>query len=307
LDKLSNDQMKKIAGIYMKEIGFEKQPYLVYRHNDAGHPHCHIVSTHVRRDGSPIELYNIGRNQSEKARQKIEAEFGLVTTEMKKQLRQQKQQLNGVLPIQYGKHPITPAMSRILEQAMTRFKCASFQDFNDLLSLYNMAAYRGREDSQLYKNGGILYRALDEHGRYIGRPLKASYFDCQPTLARLEQQFAHNQSLKQKWHARIKLRVENTLFFYPDDLHSVIVDLKTDKNIHLTLYSDKSGNVTNVTFLDFDSGCIYRNSELGEKCNNAAFQKLKEMQLIAKERLRQQEIQQQSQQQTHRLRYRHSF
>src|SRR5271169_5167501 len=34
-DKLSNDQMKKIAGLYMKEIGFAHQPYLVYRHNDA--------------------------------------------------------------------------------------------------------------------------------------------------------------------------------------------------------------------------------------------------------------------------------
>ena len=73
LDKLSNEQMQQIAKRYMKEIGFERQPYLVYRHYDAGHPHCHIVTTHVRPDGSPIEQYNIGRNQSEKARLSIEA------------------------------------------------------------------------------------------------------------------------------------------------------------------------------------------------------------------------------------------
>ncbi|HWK03303.1 MAG TPA: relaxase/mobilization nuclease domain-containing protein, partial [Puia sp.] len=50
LDKLSNEQMQQIAKRYMKEIGFERQPYLVYRHHDAGHPHCHIVTTHVRPD-----------------------------------------------------------------------------------------------------------------------------------------------------------------------------------------------------------------------------------------------------------------
>ncbi len=55
-DELSNGQMRQIATLYMKEIGFERQPYLVYRHHDAGHPHCHIVTTHIRRDGSPLDL-----------------------------------------------------------------------------------------------------------------------------------------------------------------------------------------------------------------------------------------------------------
>jgi len=95
-DNLTNDRMKQIAKTYMREIGFEQQPYLVYRHLDAGHPHCHIVTTHVRKDGTPIELYNIGRNQSEAARQRIEAEFRLVTAEMKQKLKQQKQQVHGI-------------------------------------------------------------------------------------------------------------------------------------------------------------------------------------------------------------------
>jgi type IV secretory pathway VirD2 relaxase len=101
-DKLSNDQMKKIAVQYMKDIGFGRQPYVVYRHYDAGHPHCHIVTTHIRRDGSPIELFNIGRNQSEKARQRIETEYGLITAEMKKQAWQERQKIDGIQRITYG-------------------------------------------------------------------------------------------------------------------------------------------------------------------------------------------------------------
>ncbi len=76
--------MKDIASQYMQKIGFGKQPYLVYRHNDAGHPHIHIVSTNIQKDGSRISLHNLGRNQSETARKEIEKEFGLVKAENRK-------------------------------------------------------------------------------------------------------------------------------------------------------------------------------------------------------------------------------
>jgi hypothetical protein len=122
--------MKKIARLYMKEIGFERQPYLVYRHVDAGHPHCHIVTTHIGRDGSPIEQYNIGRNQSEKARQLIEAEFGLVTAEMKKEISQQKQQINGVPKIIYGQGSTTRSMVRVLEYVTEHFMYTSLEEMN---------------------------------------------------------------------------------------------------------------------------------------------------------------------------------
>src|SRR5215831_3277105 len=44
-DKLAKQDLKVIASTYMKSIGFSNQPYLVYQHHDAGHPHIHIVTT----------------------------------------------------------------------------------------------------------------------------------------------------------------------------------------------------------------------------------------------------------------------
>jgi hypothetical protein len=38
-EKLSVGKLVEIAKMYMKRIGFEEQPYLVYKHEDAGHPH----------------------------------------------------------------------------------------------------------------------------------------------------------------------------------------------------------------------------------------------------------------------------
>ena len=74
-DQLTNDRMREIVHSYMHEIGFIKQPWVAWRHHDAGHPHCHIVATHVQWSGDPIDLYNIGQNQSERARLKIKGIF----------------------------------------------------------------------------------------------------------------------------------------------------------------------------------------------------------------------------------------
>src|SRR6266498_1042882 len=82
-EKLSNDKLKEIAALYMNKIGFGEQPYLVYQHFDAGHPHVHIVSTTIRSDGTRINTHNIGRNQSEKARKEIEQMYKLVRAEIK--------------------------------------------------------------------------------------------------------------------------------------------------------------------------------------------------------------------------------
>lgn len=74
----STQKLNLIAAAYMDRIGFGEQPYLIYQHHDAGHPHIHIVSTTIRSDGSRIPTHNIGRNVSEPARKEIEEIFALV-------------------------------------------------------------------------------------------------------------------------------------------------------------------------------------------------------------------------------------
>ena len=71
----SKEKLMEIADTYMHKIGFGNQPYLVYQHQDAGHPHIHIVSIKVKADGRRIDMQNIGRNQSETARKEIENMF----------------------------------------------------------------------------------------------------------------------------------------------------------------------------------------------------------------------------------------
>src|SRR5579875_397500 len=57
-DELNGEKVKRIANNYMQQIGFGEQPFLVYQHHDAGHPHLHIVTTNIRCNASRIPLHN---------------------------------------------------------------------------------------------------------------------------------------------------------------------------------------------------------------------------------------------------------
>lgn len=86
-EKFSAEKLKEISDEYLQKTGFANQPYLLYQHNDSGHPHVHIVTTNIKSDGKRIELHNLGKNQSKKARKEIEIQYGLIKAEdMKKQL-----------------------------------------------------------------------------------------------------------------------------------------------------------------------------------------------------------------------------
>ena len=58
-ENLAAEKLKEIADAYIEKIGFSGQPFLVYEHQDAGHPHLHIVTTNIRRDGKRISLHNL--------------------------------------------------------------------------------------------------------------------------------------------------------------------------------------------------------------------------------------------------------
>ena len=80
----STEKLLAIAETYMDRIGFGNQPYLVYQHHDAGHPHIHLVTTNIEADGKRIDLHHLAIRKSESARKAIEKEFGLVRAEAQK-------------------------------------------------------------------------------------------------------------------------------------------------------------------------------------------------------------------------------
>jgi len=94
--------------------------------------------------------------------------------------------------VQYGKMETKRAINIVLRTVLDSYKYSSLPELNALLKLYNVSADRGTEDSRMYRNNGLMYRVLDEHGNKVGSPIKASQFFMKPTLKKLEENFKKN-------------------------------------------------------------------------------------------------------------------
>jgi hypothetical protein len=263
-EKLSEDKLKEISDTYLRKIGFANQPYLLYQHHDAGHPHVHIVTTNIKADGRRIELHNLGKIQSEKARKEIENDYGLVKADsLKTKPYELKSAYNQ--KVQYGRSDSRRAIANVLNGVLTTYKYTSIAELNAVLKQYNVLADQGSEGSRVHKNHGLFYRILDEKGNTIGVPIKASSFYNKPTLKYLEERFAANDTARQPHKARTKNAIDLALLKQPKkSLHNLVASLEKE-GIKAVLRQNKEGVIYGLTYVDHRTKCVFNGSDLGKQ------------------------------------------
>lgn len=270
-EKLSEQKLKQIAKDYMRKIGFAEQPYLIYKHEDAGHPHIHIVSTTIKADGSRINTHNIGRNQSEKARKEIEAAFGLVRAERQHRLRNVAIKPVEIAKVIYGKSETHRGISNVVSAVFSSYRFCSLPEYNAALKQFNVVADRGKEEGRIYKNRGLVYRVLDANGNKTGVPVKASSVGCKPTLDNLEKKFVANVTAKESLKPFVKAKLDECLSKSPSTVNE-LTELLNQKNIYTLLRQNAEGRLYGITFVDNQNKCVFNGSELGKGYSVAALQ-----------------------------------
>ncbi len=280
----SKERLAEIADTYMEKLGFGRQPYLVYQHYDAGHPHCHIVTNNIQRDGKRIDLHLLGIRKSEPARKEIEEMFGLVKAEGRKQ--KEKFSLNpiDVGRVQYGKGESRKAINSVLNQVLFDYKYSSLPELNAVLNLYNVHADRGSEESRVFKNNGLLYKILDQNSKPIGVPIKASEFYSRPTLKFLEEKFKVNELKKQ--YCKSYLRNSLRQAFFDERITSVerLSERLKDQAIQTILRKSSEGKLYGITFIDFKTQSVINGSTLGKEFSAKGIQVSCAMNILALER-----------------------
>ena len=271
-EKLDQNRLREIADAYMQKIGFGDQPYLVYEHRDAGHPHIHVVSTIIKEDGEPINTHNIGKNVSEPARRQLEDEFGLVKADSHKQKEHFELKPVDTAKVQYGRSETKRAITNVLDTVLPYYNYTSLPELNAVLRHYNVVADQGSEKSRVYKNNGLVYRVLDEQGKMVGVPIKASDLYLKPTMKYLQKRFDKNTPLRAPLKQRIKNAIDLALMKSTvttlEDLQAV---LKKD-NIQLVLRHNKDGSVGGLTLVDHKKKVVFKGSDLHKNYSAAAIQ-----------------------------------
>ncbi|WP_144215314.1 relaxase/mobilization nuclease domain-containing protein [Flavobacterium anhuiense] len=286
----SKEKLIEIADTYMENIGFGKQPYLVYQHHDAGHPHLHLVTNNIQRDGKRIDLHLIGVKKSEPARKKIEELFGLVKAEGRKQKEDFFLKPINVGRVQYGKAESRKAINSVLNKILFDYKYSSLPELNAVLNLYNVHADRGSEESRVFKNNGLLYKILDQNSKPIGVPIKASEFYSRPTLKFLEGKFktneAEKESCKKYVKNAIKLAFSRENIFSPEKLSKIL----EKESINIIFRKSIKGQLYGLTYIDHKTRSVFNGSSLGKEFSAKGIQERCAISILAFERKHQNSI-----------------
>lgn len=270
----SKEKLIEIADTYMEKIGFGKQPYLVYQHHDAGHPHLHLVTNNIQRDGKRIDLHLIGVKKSEPARKDIEELFGLVKAEGRKQKEVFSLKPISVHRVEYGKAESRKAINSVLNKVLFDYKYSSLPELNAVLNLYNVHADRGSEESRVFKNHGLLYKILDQNSKPVGVPIKASEFYSRPTLKFLEGKFKTNDAEKESCKKFVKNAIK--LAFYRENIFSPekLSKILEGESIHMILRKSSEGQIYGITYVDHKTRSVFNGSNLGKEFSAKGIQEI---------------------------------
>ena len=112
-DRIRDDDglMLKIAHDYMKLMGIENTQYIIARHIDREHPHCHIVFNRVDNDGKTISDKNDFR-RNEKVCKMLTAKYRLHFANGKDHIKEER-----LRPYDKVKHEIYKALKEELPKA----------------------------------------------------------------------------------------------------------------------------------------------------------------------------------------------
>ncbi|MBV4359111.1 relaxase/mobilization nuclease domain-containing protein [Pinibacter aurantiacus] len=293
--KLSREFLQKISDEYMQKIGFGNQPYLVYQHHDAGHPHVHIVSTLIKDDGSRIPTHNLGKDISEPARKELEKMYGLVSAD-KKELNQQleKQKVANAQKVQYGKSETKRSITNVLDTVIDQYKYTSLAELNAVLKQYNVMADRGQEEGRIYKNRGLTYRVLDEQGQKTGVPIKASDIYSKPTLDKLEKKFIENEEKREADKKHLKTMIDWSLLKNPHTMDELVKALERER-IAVVLRRNEQRKIYGITYIDHESKAVFNGSDLGkEYASNRMLERLGIEQQQTQDKANQKELRQET-------------
>lgn len=179
-EQIPLETLKQIAEHYLKRIGYDQQPYLVYQHWDAAHPHLHVLSTCIKSSGERID---VGPSLIKRASEQTEQQFNLRPAQSSS-----RRVLSGqALRAEYAKRPTLEALDEVVSQVLPRYSFTSESEMNALLSLYGVRLSIHRSKG---RKKSLRYQMISAEGRPQGVPIKAFDLTLNPNRMYLRKQYS---------------------------------------------------------------------------------------------------------------------
>ena len=258
-EHLDDKSFHEISREYMRQMGYEEQPYVVVRHNDTKHEHVHIITTNVDEGGKVLNIFNSHRRNIA-TQQYLEKKFGLSPSPSTKQ--QRKLPIYRLPEMQSGMDDTQGAkfyLQDVLNGILQKQKVCSFQELAKLAAPYHIEIKQTKNETGRV---GVAY-GLNNQKEYQTRFINGSVVHRRLSGPKLQKVFdAHSNSKMLPMHRkRLLKQIETTYGLFksirPHDLAEVLKDYQ---NIDIKLNKQRDC-ITGYTIYD-KSGYVFTEREL---------------------------------------------
>lgn len=265
-DKVSDDKFREMAELYMKEMGYGEQPFVVFKHTDIDRSHIHIVSVCVDEQGKKISD-KFEKIRSMNVCRELEKKYSLIPATEKKRNQNDKV----FHPVNYQAGDVKSQIASVIRHLPNYYQYQSLGEYNALLSLFNITTEKIEGELQGKMQQGLLYIPLNEKGERVGHPFKASLFGKSAGLPALELHFAKCKIALKDTPTKQTLKSAITIALQTTSGEQAFKKQLREQGINVVVRRNDVGRIYGMTFIDHNSKTVWNGSNLSKELSANTF------------------------------------
>ena len=256
-EKLSDELLAQIAKEYMEALGYGKQPYIVFKHNDIAREHIHIVSLRIDGKGKKIND-KFEKRRSKQITDALERKYSLIPSS-----KVTDREMEEVSKIDTTKGNIKEQVAETLRSVLKHYEFCSLGELNAILSVYNLAVEEVKTEFRGKKYEGLVYVPTDDKGNKVSTPIHASdigrgvgYTDIQNRMQKSKQDI-------KPLIPTIRRKVLEVMHTSPNTEEKLRQRLE-EQGLRVFIRKNDNGRIYGITFIDDERGVAFNGSRLGK-------------------------------------------
>ena len=256
-EKLSDEQFTQIVKEYMEALGYGKQPYIVFKHNDIAREHIHIVSLRVDSRGRKIND-KFEKRRSKKITDALERKFGLIPSS-----KVTDKAMKEMPKIDTTQRNIKEQVSNVVRMVLKHYHFCSLGELNAILSAYNLTVEEVKTEFRGKKYDGQVYVPTDDKGNKVSTPIHASDIGRGVDYTAVQNRMQKSKRAIKPLIPAIRHRILKVMCSSPQT-EKVLQQRLKEQGLRTVVRKNEGGRIYGITFIDDKEGVALNGSRLGK-------------------------------------------
>ena len=256
-EKLSDERLVQIAKEYMEALGYGKQPYIVFKHNDIAREHIHIVSLRVDSKGRKINDKYEGR-RSKKITDALEKKYNLIPSS-----KVSEKPTTETPKIDATQGNVKEQVSNTVRSVLKHYSFCSLGELNAILSRYNLAVEEVKTEYRGKRYDGLVYVPTDDKGNKVSMPIHASDIGRGVGYAAIQNKMQKSKEAVKPLIPSVRRKVLEVMRTSPGTEERLRQRLE-EQGLRVVIRKNESGRIYGITFIDDEQGVALNGSRLGK-------------------------------------------